>query len=65
MHRPKHTSEIPPELHSSRLQSGSVTDRKLQIAVFDDTILDFPPPLAPCRVQSSGELYGRYWSHLI
>ncbi len=65
MHRSKQTAEIPPELHSSRLQSGPVTDRKLQIAVFDDTILDFPPPLAPFRVQSSGELYGRYRSHLI
>jgi hypothetical protein len=52
-------------LQFSRLQGGTLTDRKLPLAVFDETILDYPPPLAPCRVQASGELGGRNWSHLI
>jgi hypothetical protein len=33
--------------------------REFQIAVIDETILDYPPSLAPCRVRTSGEQYGR------
>jgi hypothetical protein len=46
-------------LQLSRLQGGTLTDRKLQLAVIDETILDYPPPLAPYRVQTSGEQFGR------
>ena len=38
---------------------------KFQIAVIDETILDYPASVAPCRVRPSGEQYGRYRSHLI
>jgi hypothetical protein len=41
-------------LQFSRLQGGTLTDRKLQLAVIDETIFDYPLPLAPCRVQASG-----------
>jgi hypothetical protein len=49
-------------LHLSRLQGGTLTDRKLPLAVIDETILDYPPPLAPCRVQASGETL---WAQLL
>jgi hypothetical protein len=38
--------------------------REFQIAVIDETILDCPPSVAPCRVRTGGEQYGRYRSHL-
>jgi hypothetical protein len=44
-------------LQFSRLQGGTLTDRKLQLAVIDETIFDYPLPLAPCRVQVSGGNY--------
>jgi hypothetical protein len=38
--------------------------REFQIVVIDETILDCPASVAPCRVRSSGEQYGRYRSYL-
>jgi len=49
-------------LQLPRLQGGTLTDRKLQLAVIDETIFDYPLPLAPCRVQASG---GTLWAQLL